>query len=119
MMNQEDVPSYVTSEIPEMGQEMKDNIKNASIYQIMHQLVNYTNGQLQQNNFSYAGKCFQVVSKLYSQGNKAVKCAIENTYVYALDKTIMSYNSNRERIIGLIPHDLYSIYVRQIICSNI
>ena len=106
-------------EMPEIDYVGKEELKRSSVYQIMHQLVDHTNKLIQESNLSAARKCFNIVNQLYTRGNARVKCAIENVYVYALDRMFLSCKCDKNEILQLVPQRLYSIYINQIVSSNI
>jgi len=118
-MGQEEVPKYVSDELPELEISAQQSGQTATIYQIMNLLVNYTHKQLTEQHYDTVKKCFGLVEGLYTNGNSRVRCAVENVYVYALDKLLLSCNCDREKVHGLLPVHLYKLYVGQMVSSNI
>lgn len=85
----------------------------------MHLLVNYTNDQLSNHNYRSVEQCFLLVDKLYTKGNNLIRSSIENVFIYALDRTLMAFKCNREKVHSLLPPLLYQVYVNQMVSSNI
>jgi len=120
MISHEDVPQYVCREIPGFRQQLDQPSRNSnSVYHVMHTLVDYTNEQLKKQDYKGVEQCFLLVDRLYTTGNNLIRCAVENVFVYALDRTLMAFKCNKQKVRSLLPPLLYQVYVEQMVSSNI
>jgi hypothetical protein len=118
-MQQEDVPQYIGKVVPELRDQVSSKDQCSNIYQAMHLLLDFTNDMIHANNFSMVERCFALAEKLYTKGNHVIKGAVENVYVFALDQTLSHSIEKKEKVRGMLPDSLYSVYVSQIMGSNI
>ena len=113
MINQIEVPMYLEEALPEMGQDLSVNRKT-NAYDIMNTVSALTFKHIKQHNFNIVKRCFKIVDKLYNKGNKVVKSAIENVFVYSFTKMFLSYPAEKQTVLAMVPMTLYSLYINQI-----
>ena len=89
MINPLEVPMYLEEALPEIGHDLLLNKKN-NAYDIMNTLISFTFKHIKQRDFKIVKRCFKIVDKLYNKGNKVVKSAIENVFVYSFTKMFLS-----------------------------
>jgi hypothetical protein len=119
MICQNDVPQYISKELPELEQQLIQTEKPTGIYQVMHLLADYTSSTLREQNYQRVQRCFGVVERLYAKGDGIIRCAVENVYIYALDKILMACNCDKKKVQSMLPGNLYTVYVGQMVNSNI
>jgi len=118
MIDQSELPAYMEKEIPELSIVLEgENCKN--VYSTVRLLSDYTQSNIVNQNFKNVKKCLSVVEKLYKKGNKAVKSAIENVYIYSFSNMLFKDEAKKRILIGLIPISLYTLYVKQMLNSHI
>jgi len=113
MINQLEVPMYLEEALPEIGHDLLVS-KKTNAYDIMNTLISFTFKHIKQHDFKIVKRCFKIADKLYNKGNKVVKSAIENVFVYSFTKMFLSYPAEKQTVLAMVPMPLYSIYVAQI-----
>jgi hypothetical protein len=118
MISQQDLPAYIEEAIPELsGMCKKEKCKNA--YDIARQMLRYTSTQIMNHNIKAAKECLALSEKLYQKGNKAIKNAIENVFVYSFSHAFFHDENKKEEVIPLMPSSLYELYKRQVLNSHL
>lgn len=118
MIDQTELPIYMQRVIPELsGPLNEDNGKN--VYNTVRLLSDYTSTNIVNQNFKNVKKCLSIAGKIYNKGNEAVKGAIENIYVYSFSHMLFSDEARKRILLGLIPVNLYTVYVKQMLNSHI
>ena len=115
MINQLEIPMYLTVALPEIKNDLQG--KKNNLFELINTLFAFTCGQIQAHNFSAVKRCFKLADKLYSKGNKTVKSAIENSFVYSFTKMFLSYPEEKQQLLALMPISLYTLYIGQV-CHN-
>ena len=77
------VPGCLLQELPEIIGELKYMYPSKGIYKTIQCLTNYTSHVIMLNDFKKVVKCFEVIEKLYSQGDPKVREAIEKTFFHS------------------------------------
>lgn len=114
MINQFEVPMYLEDQLPDITKDLKQVKDLANAYQSVHVLLDYTFSNIKEHNLTIVKKCFAVAEKLFAKGNKIVKCAIENVFVYSFSNLPVNSNAERKVIFGMVPGTLYSLYITQV-----
>ena len=115
MINQFEVPMYLKEALPEIEKDLKLTDDPANIYQAIHIFLDYTFKKVKEHNMAVVKKCFFLAEKLYSKGNKVVKCAVENVFVFSLSHLPVENQKDKKAVMGLIPGSLYSVYMQQVL----
>jgi hypothetical protein len=118
MINQEEISSYVGKEIPELTAAIKKG-KCRNAYDVVKQLFTYTASQIITHNVTAARKGLALAEQLYDNGNRVVKNAIENVFIFSFSHTFFFNESNRKEVLQLMPARLKQIYKAQVINSHI
>jgi hypothetical protein len=118
MISQDELPSYIEKSIPELSKEIK-RAKCANAYDMVKQMLAYTTLQVLRQNRDAAKTCLSLVAQLYKKGNKHVKNAIENVYVYSFSHAFFHNEEKRKEMMEIIPLPLYELYKKQVINSHL
>lgn len=113
MINQAEAADYLLHDIPGLDTTLKTAKSSPSIYQLVQAFLQLTCHKVKEHNYRAAKHCFQLADKLYEQGNAIVRCAIENVFVFSLDKVFIQADEP-VRVRSLVPGSLYSAYIRQV-----
>jgi hypothetical protein len=105
---------YLEEALPDILQDQKQQSLD-DIYVSVYLLVNYTRGNIVKGNLTAVKKCFKIADKLYSKGNRIVRSALENVYVFSFSSFPVRDTSEAKQIMGLIPLTLYSVYLKQVL----
>lgn len=118
-MNYLQATQEITVAIPEICSDLQETrIQNS--YHIIGFLTDKVKTMIRQNNTSCLFKCLGKMNELYSEGDKMIRNAIENSFVYSLDScTAFCAQEYRDRIFSHLSAELPKVYVRQIYSHNI
>ncbi len=120
MINQFEVPAYLAIELPEITEELKNVSTSLNIIKTMQCLAKYTRRKVIQHDLKIVKKCFMIAENFYSGGNRAVKDAIENIYIYSFSSLLsLCSREEKRKIQALMPLSLHSAYIQQILKSGI
>lgn len=119
MINEQEVMMYLKESLPDIAPEEECRKSTGNVYKTVHLLLDYTFNKVKAHNYALVKKCFSLADKLYSKGNKAVKCAIENVFVFSFSHIPAEDRAERNRILGLIPGNLYSVYMCQVLNKGV
>ncbi len=109
---------YIGETFPELsGIYQMENCRNA--YDIAYQLIRYTRDQLSIENYFAAEKCFLIAQQIYESGNKTVRNAIENVFVFSFSHTLFHGEGGKNKVWQLIPIGLKDIYTHQVLASHL
>jgi hypothetical protein len=118
MISQKDLPGYIEKSIPELsGICEKEKCKTA--YDFVRQLLKYTSRHVIKHNMKIARQCMAIAEQLYKKGNKTIKNAIENIFVYSFTHTFFHDESRRKELVKIVPDSLYELYKKQVIYSHL
>jgi len=117
MINQYEVSGYLEEALPGFNSVIDAEKKN-SLYVTIYRLLTFTTQRVSEHNYTAAKKCLDAVAKLYDKGNSVVKNAVENVYVYSFSNLIYAANTDKGKLLSIIPITLYTLYVNQLYASN-
>ena len=122
-MNQYEVPAYLEDKIPEMKELLVKKDVSSNIfdpYKSVECLTDFTLKNANDHNIKMLKRCLKAGEKIYMKGNKMIKDAVENVFVYSFSSLFAGCHTKQERIKieSLMPGLLYSAYVQQILKSN-
>ena len=113
MINQIEIPIYLEQAIPEISAELPDGKKrNAS--ETMNALIEFMCKNIKAHNFGVVKRCLRLVDKLYTKGNRAVRNAIENVFVFSFTRLFLIYPDEKQQLMAIIPMTLYTLYIEQV-----
>ena len=116
MINQYEVPAYLVDGLPEIEKELKAFSPTINIFKSIQCLANYTKVKVLQHDLKAVKKCFAIADEIYVKGNTLVKDAIENVFVYSFSGLMNLCNSDeKKQLQSIIPMDLYTTYVQQVL----
>jgi len=113
MINQYEVPALIEDAIPELRKPLHQFPAVFHVYETVSCLSNYTRKQLEDHNYSIAGRCLKVAGRLYERGNQVVKGAIEQDFLPALSCLPITDAIYRIKLYSLIPASLYTLFIQQ------
>lgn len=118
MIAQEDMNGYIERSIPELSGLCRKEKCNTP-YDIARQMIKYVNDQFINKNIKAAKKCLSLAEELYNSGNKTVKNAIENVFVYSFSHSFFYENERKKQLLSILPGSLYSLYKSQVLASHL
>jgi hypothetical protein len=113
MINQVEIPLYLEKAIPEISAELKSQNKE-DVHEQIQALTSFTDKNIRAHNYDEVARCLRTAELLYSKGNAAVKNAVENVFVYSFTRLFSNNPAEKQRLIGIIPMTLYSLYMAQV-----
>ena len=118
MITQLELPEYIEHEMPELS-GICSKEKSRNVYDIVRHMLKYTKSQVIRHNLRAAKKCMALAEQLYYRGNKAIKNAIENVYVFSFSHAFFHNETERKQILEIVPPSLYKLYKQQVINSHL
>ena len=113
MLNEYEVPDYISTKLPEIEGDLKDIYLPKDIYQSIQVLTDYTKKMVLLNDFKRVGKCLQLGEKIYQKGNTEVKSALKNVFVLSFTCLKLACTTAEWRtMLSIIPSTLYGLYLR-------
>ena len=116
MIEQQELSKLIQAEIPELREELRDAPNNP--YKLVKLLKEHTLTAAMRKNYNRVRRCLSLADRLYANGSNVVKCAVANVYVYGVDKMLQTTDEIKKWK-GMIQQNLYKLYVRQMLQSNI
>jgi len=116
-MNQYEVSAEIADKIPEIQKEIVRAPVFGSVYMSVKVLTNY---MLQHHQLWQVERCMKLADRIYNKGNKLVKTAIENVFIFSFSN-LQGSCSRREwqEIQTRMPVTLFSLYIQQILKPGI
>jgi hypothetical protein len=115
MLNEYEVPDYISTKLPEIENDLKDLYLPKDIYQSIQVLTDYTKKTVARNDFKKAGTCLLLAEKIYQKGNQEVKNAVKNIFVLSFTCLKLACTAEEWRImLSNIPSTLYGVYLQQV-----
>lgn len=115
MMNQYEAAVHLLHDLPELSQEINIQEQPAAIYKAVQVLMELTCVRVREHNYKAVKHCFLLAGRLYEQGNAMVQRAVENVFVYSLDRIFSNAGSEQAEVRGMVPVVLYTSYVQQVL----
>src|ERR1043165_651323 len=106
MISTEEACQYVQQEIPELSDSIPPE---NGIYHALNVVREYACENAREHNYNRLQKCFNLTTALYEKGSSAVKCAVENVFVYSISHIFSIAPEDRQRIKALMPRKLQSL----------
>ena len=120
MITQYEVPFCLIEELPEIETDLKRSYSTLNVFKSVQCLANFTRNKVVAHDFKVVKKCFSTIDNIYNKGDKAVKDAIENVFVFSLSFIMLGCNrEERKQLHSMIPITLYTSYVNQVLKSGI
>ncbi len=119
-MNQLEAAREITTVLPEAAAEISGAGTLKSPFALIRVITSHTRKMVVQHNEIMVQKCLNLIDRIYSKGDKAIKNAIENVFIFSLDNILFSCNTpERVRVFRKVPINLYSAYLRQVYKSGV
>lgn len=113
-MNYLQAVQEITELVPDFETELKEN-RNPNSYSVIRTFTERIKNMIRQNDSNLLLKSLQKMDKIYTDGDVALKNAIDNTFIYSLDNfTAFCSKEDRKMIFSHISSTLKSSYSRQI-----
>jgi hypothetical protein len=107
------------NELPEINEELERLPNAQNIYTTVKCFAEYTKQLINKGNLSEVKHCFNVAEKMLTSGNKVVKNAIENVYIFSISSILDFASPLSNKIKGMMNRRLLSEYKRQVCASGI
>ncbi|SIQ73623.1 hypothetical protein SAMN05880574_1235 [Chryseobacterium sp. RU37D] len=113
-MNYLQAVQEITNVIPDIQKELHSS-KAQNAYNIIQIFTERIKNMIRQNDRNILFKCLEKIDYIYENGDNALKNAIENTFIYSLDNSIVYCSHEyRKMIFSHISRNLQKSYLRQI-----
>lgn len=89
------------------------------LYRSVHDLTEIAQRAATDHDFILLKQCFALAEKLYNHGERLVKDVLENSFIYSFSRIIPANKMEQCVFKAMIPKSFYSIYLKQMIVSNI
>ncbi len=115
MIYPSEVKTLLLENLPELNPDLENcQAPEKQVYQTLQCLLTYTGKMATACYVKKVTQCMQLADRLYQQGNHQVRLAVENVFVFGLDRIINCGSRNQTRLLhALVPITLYTIYVNQ------
>lgn len=119
-MNQYEVSAEIADQIPEIQKEIVRPPVFGSVYMSVKVLTTYTGKMLHEHQLRQVERCLKLADKIYHRGNKMVKTAVENVFIFSFSN-MQGHCTKREwqQIQTMMPVTLFSLYIQQIMKPGI
>jgi hypothetical protein len=118
MISPQDLPALIEKTLPELSGICNKN-KCRNVYDTVRQMLLYTHSKVIRHNMKAAQQCMALAEQLYKKGNTAIKCAIENVFVYSFSRIFFQDEKIKSEIVKIVPVSLYELYRKQVISSHL
>lgn len=107
------------NELPEINPELEKLPYPRNIYVSVKCFAEFTKQLIKIGNLSEVKHCFNVAEKMLLEGNKPVKNAIENIYIFSISSILDFAGPLSNKIKGMMNKALLTEYKRQVCASGI
>jgi len=115
MMNEFEVPHYISHKLPEIENDLKELQLTGDIHESIQVLTDFTKKMVLTNDLKKAGKCLELAEKIFLKGNKHVKQAVKNVFVLSFTCFRLASNPRKwSRLLSHMPSTLYGLYLKQL-----
>ncbi len=115
MIKEAGVVDYLDRELPELAPALRPfGAKPLSVYGAVSRFLDYTRTKVHEHNYAVARKCMRMASALYNHGDRAVRCAVENVFVFSLDSVLAADGRERKVVMPMVPPALRKLYIKQV-----
>ena len=88
-------------------------------YRSVNDLTEIAQKAAANHDFILLKQCIALAEKLYNNGERLVKDVLENTFIYSFSRIIPAGKMEQCVFKAMIPKSFYSIYLKQMMVSNI
>lgn len=119
MITENEIPAILSVELPEINNELKKLQSKNNIYKTMQCFVDFTKELAYTGNLAEVKHCFTLAERMLKDGNKTVRNAIENVYVFSVSSILHGSTSMSNEVNALFNGSLRKEYIHQIEASGI
>ena len=114
MFTQYQVPALLEQGLPGFSLHPCLGQVTLNIYNDIQIFAEYTKHAVARRNYGLARKCFWIADRLYINGDRVVKNAIDNIFVFSLSSLIPIDREERIKLNSIIPKRLQYLYRQQV-----
>jgi len=114
MISQLEAVHLIESEFPQLANLYKRSALTSDIYKCIQRLLDFSREAVLDYNLNLSQKCFSVAKTLLNQGDKAIRTAIERSFIYSFSPFAKRGESEIKRLKFFMPDDFYNIFLRKI-----
>jgi len=89
------------------------------LYRSVHDLTEIAKKAATDHDFILLKQCFAIAEKLYNNGERLVKDVLENSFIYSFSRIVPADKMEECFFKAMVPKYFYSIYLNQMMASNI
>ncbi|MEC3874339.1 DUF7674 family protein [Chryseobacterium salviniae] len=114
-MNYQDAIAEINLALPSCENAFKEAYKANNSFMVISTFTRQIRNLIQDQNQRILKDALQKMNELYDKGDTALKNAIENVFVYALDSMTFSCGSERRKLVfSLLSAGLNTKYLQQV-----
>ena len=117
-MNEYEAQAYIDSHLPGIPHHYHTN-SNIHLNEDITDMADFMKRKFAENDWTTVKKVFNVAEALYNRGNSPVRSGVQNVFIYSISAIMPAERETRKRLQAIIPITLFSMYVQQILHSNI
>ncbi len=118
-IKENDVLNILGEELPEMNIELEKLSNPQNVYASVKCFAEFTKSLVRKENLSEVKHCFNIAEKMMLDGNKTVKNAIENVYLFSLSAILDLTSPLSYKIKGMMNRSLWKEYNKQLTASGL
>lgn len=120
MLHEFEIAAFIEGSLPELEKStLVEKMNNIEAYRAITALADYMKKKFNDHDLFSVKKILRVAETIYIKGNAVVKTGIENIFIYSLSAIMPVERDARRQFQAMIPVNIYSIYVQQILRSGI
>ncbi len=119
MITENEIQVILCNELPEINKELEQLPNRNNIYKTILCFVDFTKELAYTGNLAEVKHCFTLAERMLKDGNKTVKNAIENVYVFSVSSILHGSTSVSKEVNALFNGSLRKEYIHQIEASGI
>jgi len=119
-MNHIEAIQEIIKVVPESKEEFKEVYKTKNSFMVINVFTRQIRSLIREKKTKILVKSLHTMNDLYQKGDKSLKNAVDNIFLYSLDSLTFSCNQNyRNLIFTNIPTGLQQAYLHQVYKSGI
>jgi len=118
-IEEDQILDLLGNEFPAINMELEKLPNARNIYVSVKCFAEFTKQLINNGNLSDVKQCFNVAEKMLLEGNKTVKNAIENVYIFSMSSILDFASPISNKIKRMMNKGLLSEYKRQVCASGI
>ncbi|MDX2001622.1 MAG: hypothetical protein SFW35_04280 [Chitinophagales bacterium] len=116
MITEKEVPDLIASQVPSLRSRL--NAIPDSVYKSIQSFTDHTKWLIEQGNRQAVKACFRTAERLLMEGDNAVRCAIQNVYIYSISRLLEVNGPDAKALRSLMGHETKREYLRQLNCCQ-